>query len=188
MGYKDEAQISNFKFQNELMAEKPKPIDRLKARIEAQYLPEHFSYSQLAAFEKCPLQYKFAFILKVPTRGKAVFSFGKTMHNTLYEFLKLANEEKKENQKDLFGNENVIKNIGIRKFDELAKIYERNWIDEWYESKKQKEEYYKKGKEIIKEFYRQFKKNPPKILKINGQAALEMPFNLKIGSPPTNFE
>ena len=38
------------------------------------------------------MQYKFAFILKVPVRGKAVFSFGHTMHNTLYEFLKTANE------------------------------------------------------------------------------------------------
>ena len=45
-----------------------------RSRVPAQYLPEHFSYSQLAAFEKCPLQYKFGFILKVPTRGKAVLS------------------------------------------------------------------------------------------------------------------
>ncbi|HCC60027.1 MAG: hypothetical protein A2402_02355 [Candidatus Staskawiczbacteria bacterium RIFOXYC1_FULL_37_43] len=189
MGYKDEAQISNFKFQNELMAEKPKPIDRLKARIEAQYLPEHFSYSQLAAFEKCPLQYKFAFILKVPTRGKAVFSFGKTMHNTLHDFLKLMNEEKKAGQTDLFSGKSKKKPAKKNKdFDELVKLYEKNWIDEWYENQKQKDDYFKKGKDILKDFYKNFEKNPPKILKINpstgsGQAnlALETPFNLKIG-------
>ena len=33
----------------------------------------------------------------------------------------------------------------------------------------------------IKEFYEEFSKNPPKILKIIGALALEMPFNLKIG-------
>src|SRR3989344_8864006 len=194
MGYKDEAQISNFKFQNELMAEKPKPIDRLKARIEAQYLPEHFSYSQLAAFEKCPLQYKFAFILKVPTRGKAVFSFGKTMHNTLHEFLRTANEEKKFNQKNLFSKKEVespksadsayskvLENFGISGLNEVVRIYEKNWIDEWYETKKQKDEYYKLGKKIIKEFYGGFSKNPPEILRIKGELALELPFNLKIG-------
>lgn len=145
-----------------------------RAILPATYLPSHFSYSQLAAFSKCPLQYKFAFILKVPTRGKAVFSFGKTMHNTMHEFLK---NNYTEGQENLFGEKIYEKNI----FGQLEKIYEKNWIDEWYESKKQKEEYYKLGKKIIKEFYENFSKNKPSILKINGIPALELPFNLKVG-------
>ena len=164
MKYKADEDKEDKSEKNELLAEKPKPIDRLKAKTQPQYLPEHFSYSQLAAFEKCPLQYKFGFILKVPTRGKAVFSFGKTMHNTLDEFLKLASESKK----------NIV-------FKKLEKLYEKNWIDEWYENKKQKDEYYNNGKRIIKDFYSQFIKNKPEISKINGSPALEMPFNLKIG-------
>lgn len=144
-------------------------------RILPQYLPAHFSYSQLAAFEKCPLQYKFNFILKIPIKGKAVFSFGKTIHNTLYEFLKEANGE--STQADLFGEKKKT-SFSLNK---LVEIYERNWIDEWYDSKKQKEEYYKKGKEIIKDFYKNFSDNPPNILKVNEQLALEIPFNLKIG-------
>jgi len=153
-----------------LLAEKQKRPE-LKNKTQPQYLPAHFSYSQLAAFEKCPLQYKFAFILKVPTRGKSVFSFGKTIHNTLHEFLKSVNEEKKTTKKS---PKNDL-------FDELIKLYDKNWIDEWYESRKQKDDYYKKGKDILKEFYKQFEKNPPKILKIDGQPALELPFNLKVG-------
>jgi DNA helicase-2/ATP-dependent DNA helicase PcrA len=70
---------------------------------------------------------------------------------------------------------------GLVDFDYLVKIYEKNWIDEWYENKKQKEEYYKLGKKIIKDFYAEFLKKPPKILKIQNEIALEMPFNLKIG-------
>jgi len=159
MGYKEEAQNPKSKIQNnELLIEKIK-APRFAKKIQPQYLPEHFSYSQLAAFEKCPLQYKFGFILKVPTRGKAVFSFGKTMHNTLDEFLKSK----------------------IKSFEDLTKIFERNWIDEWYESQKQKDEYYKKGKKIIKDFYTKFEKEAPKILKIGDALALELPFNLKIG-------
>jgi DNA helicase-2/ATP-dependent DNA helicase PcrA len=161
-----------------ILAEKPSPIDRLKNKTQPQYLPEHFSYSQLAAFEKCPLQYKFGFILKVPTRGKAVFSFGKTMHNTLHEFLKSVNNTKKSEQENLFG-EKISKEENA--FDKLAKLYDENWIGEWYESQKQKDEYYKLGKKIIKEFYEKFSENPPKILKVNDSLALEMPFNLKIG-------
>jgi len=153
-----------------------------RSATPSQFLPQHFSYSQLAAFEKCPLQYKFAFILRVPTRGKAVFSFGKTMHNTLHEFLKLMNENKKVGQENLFGEKGKEKTKKKSKdFDELIKLYEKNWIDEWYENQKQKDDYFKKGKDALKEFYKNFEKNPPKILKINGQTALEMPFNLKIG-------
>jgi len=151
-------------------------------------IPGHFSYSQLAAFEKCPLQYKFAFILRIPVRGKAVFSFGKTMHATLYQFLKQANETGKAKQENLFGFKE-IKAETLRsaqgELNSLIQIYEDNWIDEWYDSKKQKEDYYKLGKKIIKEFYDDFSNQSgggaPKILKINGELALELPFNLKIG-------
>jgi DNA helicase-2/ATP-dependent DNA helicase PcrA len=155
-----------------------KPIDKLKTKLDSQYLPSHFSYSQLAAFEKCPLQYKFGFILKVPTKGKAVFSFGKTMHGTLHDFFKrVANLDE---QKDLFGKNQKNKQSKI-KIEDVLKIYEQNWIDEWYESKNQKQEYFEKGKKIIKEIFKDFEKNPHKILKINNQPALELPFNLKIG-------
>ncbi|MCX6718302.1 MAG: UvrD-helicase domain-containing protein [Candidatus Staskawiczbacteria bacterium] len=161
----------------------PAPSPLAHKRVLPQYLPEHFSYSQLAAFEKCPLQYKFGFILKVPTRGKAVFSFGKTMHNTLDEFLKEVNSDKSEKQESLFAEKKskIQKSKSKTKFEDLLKIYEKNWIDEWYENQKQKDEYYKKGKDILKEFYSQYAKNPPIILRINGVPALEMPFNLKVG-------
>lgn len=168
-----------------ILAEKPKRPEgypgRLQNKVQPQYLPDHFSYSQLAAFEKCPLQYKFAFILRVPTKGKAVFSFGKTMHNTLHEFLKSVNGGSKE-QENLFGEKASEKAGGKDNiFENLEKLYDKNWIGEWYESQKQKDEYYKLGKKIIKEFYEDFSENPPKILKVSDSLALEMPFNLKIG-------
>jgi DNA helicase-2/ATP-dependent DNA helicase PcrA len=184
MGYQDEIQNSKIKNQNELLSEKPLAVNP-KSKSKQSYLPEHFSFSQLEAFDKCPLQYKFAFILKVPTRGKAVFSFGKTMHNTFYNFLKYANESNASNQKNLFGFEaktvKVNKNEKSLNLDDLMEIYEKNWIEEWYENKKQKEEYYNLGRKIVKDFYKEFLKNPPKVLKINNALALEMPFNLKIG-------
>ncbi|MDP3052895.1 MAG: UvrD-helicase domain-containing protein [bacterium] len=192
MGYQEKTEKpKNLKTQNEMLAEKPISVGT-KNKPMPDYLPKHFSYSQLAAFDKCPLQYKFAFILKVPTRGKAVFSFGKTMHNTFYEFLKYANEGSASNQTNLFGFEEKTIKAGKKALsagrheksldlDDLTEIYEKNWIDEWYESKKQKEDYRKLGRKIIKDFYDEFVKNPPKVLKINNAFALEMPFNLKIG-------
>jgi len=61
----------------------------IKATVKG-FLPNHFSYSQLTAFLNCPLQYKFAHILKIQTRGRPNFSFGKTIHNSLHKFVGLA--------------------------------------------------------------------------------------------------
>jgi DNA helicase-2/ATP-dependent DNA helicase PcrA len=194
MGYQDKSQASNHKPQSELLEAKP-PLAGISKKTKSEYLPEHFSFSQLAAFEKCPLQYKFGFILKIPIKGKAVFSFGKTMHATFYNFLKNVNalrqgystelnRSPQGKQKNLFGiaESPVDKKKGKEdNFGMLKELYEKNWLDEWYENKKQKEDYYKLGRKIIKDFYGEFEKNPPNILKINNDLALELPFNLKIG-------
>ncbi len=126
-------------------------------------LPPFFSFTQLKAFENCPLQYKFAHLLRIPVRGRATFSYGKTIHNTLFEFVKKANEDKKP--------------IG---FKELLRIYKQQWIDDWYDNQKQKQEYFENGKKALKMFYNDFMKTKPLILFIAGKPALEQSFNLKI--------
>jgi len=195
MGYQDKSQTPRQgrgspgaalpKPQSELLEAKPS-FAGINKKVKSEYLPEHFSFSQLAAFEKCPLQYKFSFILKIPIKGKAVFSFGKTMHATFYNFLKNVNALRRAQgkQKNLFGiAERPVdkKKDKDDNFGMLTELYEKNWLGEWYENKKQKEDYYKLGKKIIKDFYGEFEKNPPNILKINNDLALELPFNLKIG-------
>ncbi len=37
--------------------------------------------------------------------------------------------------------------------DELLKLYDANWTGDWFESKRQREEYYARGKETLKKFY-----------------------------------
>ncbi len=146
-------------------------------------LPGYFSFSQLAAFKKCPLQYKFAHILKVPVRGKASFSFGKTIHGTLFEFLKKVYGTEKFVQKGLFFPEETDgkkEKITAVDFSSLIDIYEKNWVDDWYETKKQKEEYHRLGRGIIKKFYEGFTAHPPKVMTVNGRPGLELPFKIKI--------
>jgi len=155
--------------------EKLKKLERISAKKEERIaLPSYFSFSQLAAFQKCPLQYKYAYLLKIPVHGKAVFSFGQTMHSALYEFVKKENEI--FSQSDLFG----AKEKKALSLEDLEEIYKEKWIDEWYEDEAQKKEYYKLGERIIKDFYQVFQKNPPSILKIDGELALEKPFKLKL--------
>ena len=80
--------------------------------------------------------------------------------------------------KDLFGK---VKASGKKKSirdlvssEELLKMYEQSWIDDWYQSKGQKEEYFKNGKEILKNFYQS------DYLDVSQPSYLEKGFSIKI--------
>ncbi len=140
-------------------------------------LPQRFSFTQLKAFETCPLQYKFAHILHVPVKGRFTFSFGKSMHNTLYRFFQRWLEKKTREQKTLFPLEKEKDRVQLSELPtqkELFQIYETSWINEWYESKAHQEEYKEKGKKILKEFYEIIKKAPPQT------RYLELNFSFKL--------
>ena len=124
------------------------------------FLPDHFSYSQLESFRKCPLEYKLKNILKIKTRGKSVFSFGKTIHSTLHRFVEKSLKEK----------------VSLK---ELLNIYDEEWIFDWYQSEKEREDFYNKGKESLKLFYDDFKKNN-NVLIIDEEGALEKDFQIKL--------
>jgi DNA helicase-2/ATP-dependent DNA helicase PcrA len=133
-----------------------------KSRPTKLVLPERFSFTQLIAFDKCPLQYKFAHILRIPVKARPVFSFGKTMHNALFEFMREAVLGKKLS------------------LNRLTEIYQREWLDDWYESKTQKQAYFEQGKKSLKKFYEDFVEAKPKLFLISGQPALEQGFSIKI--------
>ena len=149
--------------------ESEKPRDILKRPLAVKSskkakiaLPSYFSFTQLKAFENCPLQYKFAHILKIPVNGKASFSYGRTLHQTLFNFMKQGI---------------VDKDI---KFKDILKIFRQEWIDDWYESENQKQKYFELGKATIKKFYNDFTKFQPTVLLIDSKPALEQEFTLKI--------
>jgi len=126
-------------------------------------LPFDYSFSQLQAYQKCPYQYFNQFVLKIPVLGKAVFSFGKTMHRTLQKFYQTVMTLNSLRQATLLsvfsapkgGSVSAVtaQEIKVPSEDELKKIYKESWQDEWFYSASQKKEYYKKGLEIIKKFH-----------------------------------
>ncbi|MBU0545986.1 ATP-dependent helicase [Patescibacteria group bacterium] len=120
-------------------------------------LPTAFSFSQVKSYETCPYQYKLAHILRIPSKGSASFSFGQTMHGTLYEFYLKIQELNNVQQASLFGisESNEINGaVKAPSLDELLKMYHLRWIDDWYISKKQRDDYFKKGEEILRIFYK----------------------------------
>lgn len=124
--------------------------------IPAPYKLDYVSYSQIATYEKCPLQYKYSHVLKVPSVPSHSLSFGNTIHNTLREFHgKIAN------------NQQVS-------LEDLKEIYDKHWDPIGYESIEHKTRRYASGVELLTNYIDYVKANPTQVL------YLEESFNLRI--------
>ena len=154
-----------------------KPLNKQEKKEKQKKIettsPLRFSFSQFMAFSTCPLQYKFSFILKIPRQGRYVFSFGRSLHKTLYQFCQMWLSQKNVTQKDLFGEKKSQSKKQLS-FNDLIKIYEQLWIEDWYESKDHQKKYKEKGRQALKMFYHDFIQNKPNV------KYLEKQFNFKI--------
>lgn len=148
--------------------------EKLLAREEHAPLPDEMSFSQIAAFSSCPLQYKYAHLLRIPTFGRHQFSFGQTMHGTLQKFLERVQDLQEHVQHSLFDAQATQQSPKLPPFTLLLDLYNESFIDEWYPSPEVKEEYRAKGRESLKMIYDEMLINPPTPWK------LEAGFHLKI--------
>jgi DNA helicase-2/ATP-dependent DNA helicase PcrA len=131
---------------NELLRDLQKEgADFLEEQNNLEKLPDKFSFSQLAAYEACPLQYKFAFILKIPAPDdKPSLIFGRVMHGIFYEFLKPLAQGL---QRSLFVDENNIEDkFNLKK---LENIFKQRWQEDGYESSQQRQEYKEKAEQAL---------------------------------------
>jgi DNA helicase-2/ATP-dependent DNA helicase PcrA len=136
-------------------------------------LPDAFDFSQISTFKKCPLEYKYKYIYRLPLFGAAALSFGITIHNTFRKFSQTMKQINSVRQTDLFGQ--TQDKIQVPKKEFLVKFYEESWVDDWYENKAQKENYRSTGKRYLESFFEKTI-NDPKFPKY-----LEQPFRLDLG-------
>ena len=109
---------------------KPEPV-LLKPKLDLTT----FSFSQITTYETCPLQYKYQYILKIPTTQSSAASYGDTIHQTLEEFYR----EFKINQK-------------IAK-DKLLSIFESKWIPIGYNSALHEKRMKEEGKKMLVDYF-----------------------------------
>lgn len=126
-------------------------------------IPDRFSFTQLQSFERCPKQYRYAHILKIPTDSNPQFVFGRSVHNTLKAFYDKARPGPR---------------AGVYVFpslEELLELYNKHWISEWYPSKTEEDRRKAAGREALHRFYadNQNSFKAPKFL--------EKPFTIKVG-------
>ncbi|PIV00978.1 hypothetical protein COS54_01795, partial [Candidatus Shapirobacteria bacterium CG03_land_8_20_14_0_80_39_12] len=155
-------QISNIKNkENQLSIFDFKPTTEVKLPTSSFQLPtsvpiSYLSYSQIETFNTCPLQYKYRYLLRIPTPPSAAASFGETIHETMKDFYQRAIAGQKPTKED------------------LVKILSENWSPSGYPSKAHEEKYKKEGEKILSEFFE--KSFNPK----NVPLTLEQVFSVKI--------
>jgi len=144
------SQMSIFDFKPSSVSNIQYPI----SNIPITYL----SYSQIDTFNICPLQYKYKFILRIPTPPSGAAAFGSAIHETMRDFYQRVLEGQDPTQED------------------LLKILAENWVSQGYSSKNQEEKYKKEGEKILRAFYEKTydRKTKPK--------CLEQVFSVKISS------
>lgn len=128
--------------------------------VSSQSFPEitTFSFTQLDAFLICPLQYKYQYLIKIPTPPSAAMSFGITVHNTLFKFYR---QFQTDNQTDK---------------EELFRLLAEEWIPLGYSSLKHQAQMKKTGRKILGKYYATFHSSRLRILD------LEKPFKVKIAA------
>lgn len=124
--------------------------------IKTNFKPDFLSYSQIDTYDNCPLQYKYKYILRIPTMPSHALSFGNSIHDTLRDF----------HTKIMFG-EKISK-------ENLIAIYQKNWQPLGYMDEDHRKARFEKGKELLEKYY---DKNIDLKLK---HKALEKPFNIRI--------
>lgn len=147
-------------------------------------LPAKFSFSQLAAYSVCPLQYKFAFVLKVPvSTNKSSLIFGRVIHDTLYNFLLPVLKEHQELAANLFTSLNKKKkkdsSLSLSKllnWKRLLALYEEFWQDDGYRDKVERTKYKAQGRQALHNFFTDYQANPPQAILF-----LEKRFSFRIG-------
>ncbi|OGK51914.1 hypothetical protein A2966_00860 [Candidatus Roizmanbacteria bacterium RIFCSPLOWO2_01_FULL_41_22] len=129
------SQLSIFDFKKMIVEEKK---DTLSIK--------NFSYSQLESFKLCPLQYKYHYLLKIPTQPTAAASFGESIHKTLQKFYQTYLDDPKAD------------------LPTMLKIFQQLWIPLGYSSPTHQEKMKKEGQKMLIGFYNKFHQPPISIM------------------------
>lgn len=121
-----------------------------------------FSYTQLESYDRCPLQYKYQFVLKIPTPPTAALSFGDTIHKTLQIFY-----------------QRYLKNRKITK-KELQIIFKESWSPLGYSSLAHEERMKKEGEKMLKDFFNKFHNENIKVIDLEKFFKIKIDVNTSI--------
>ncbi len=129
---------------------------RRGAPLNRPFNLDYVSYTQISAFQTCPLKYKYAYVVKIPTSPSHALTFGNSIHATLRDF----------HVEEKFSGE--------LSFSRLLELYKKNWDGTGYLDPKQRDQRYASGEKFLKEYYQKEKGQSNKIIE------LEKTINLRL--------
>jgi RecB family exonuclease len=80
-------------------------------------------------------------------------SFGQTIHKSIQLFSQLIVQMNSASQTDLFGKGPAQK-PQYPPLEKLHRLYEENWIDDWYENKWDKDRFRQRGYRLLENYYK----------------------------------
>jgi DNA helicase-2/ATP-dependent DNA helicase PcrA len=116
----------------------------------------YVSYSQVETFEKCPLQYRYRYVAKIPTPSVPALSFGEIVHTVMNQFYLLHMEKKSPT------------------IDDLLTLYEHSWSSSNYQHKKHEDDMRAHGETILRDYYEKTYNPSQRVL------SLEQAFKIRI--------
>lgn len=120
------------------------------------------SFSKLNEYEKCPLKYKFKYVLNIPTKNSENTSFGSSIHNTLQSFYRVYQTDNSVNSKTLIN------------------LLESYFIPSGYGSAEQLEAKKEEAKEMLLSFYKNFHSQNIRILDLEKKFAYQLDNEIEI--------
>ncbi len=141
--------------------------------LEVAPLPAHFSYSQFSTYERCPLQYAFAHVYRIPTAGTTgYFAFGSAAHAAFEQFTR----ERRER---------LARGEAAPTRQDLERIFRAGWKSEEFGDQSTEVAYQRRVGNLLDRFWEQE-------LSTTGTALHEeLPFELTLdpedGSPPVRI-
>lgn len=142
-----EAQVNNqFNMESANLTQLERDLAILGQPTQVQHfaLPSKFSFSQLEAYNNCPWQYRYMYLLKVPVDDKQTAVFGRLMHNILKIFFAPC----LPSNDDLATTADDVKDLSEGR---LLKIFDENWSDYGYDSVEDLEKFKTKGQRMLRQ-------------------------------------
>lgn len=121
----------------------------------------HIWYTHIESFRRCPLQYKYRYVVKIPIPTSVALGFGDIMHRSMQEFYK-----------------QVVAGCKVSE-TLLLSIYESQWKSKGFMSKQYEEEMKQHGKMLLSEYYKKGYDAKTKTI------AVEQAFKIKIAKDIT---
>ncbi|MBI1979495.1 MAG: PD-(D/E)XK nuclease family protein [Elusimicrobia bacterium] len=122
-------------------------------RLFGAVTPMEISYSKISTYRFCPWKYKLIYVQNWKVPPTPAIALGLTIHQTLEDYHK----DKRTS------------------LDDLLEIYDRDWVNEGFQTPQQTLHFYEKGKKMLLEYHDFFLKRKSEIM------AVEKEFRFEVG-------